>query len=332
MPSKSDKQRKFMAAAANNPKFAKKVGIKQSVAKEFHNADRRKKMQSGGLAQAMRPRLSQGMPIGGRGMRSMPPTIPWMNRPPPQGGLASANKPMPPNMPQGGPNPMLMQQMQQQQGGMADRLHERLQTPHMGGMPGQGPMQQMPPGMDAGMGGGGIPAMMAKMQGQAGGGAGGPDLSGIMAAFQRAQAGQGGGPGGGMPGRGMPPGMPPGGGMPGRGMPPVGMRDPRQRIPGPVQPPQQPWMGGGGQGGYPGNRGPLSQLGGPGGSPGGPRGPQRGPGGRSPFRGGVPAPGGQNGLLRASQAGSQYAGQGLNRLMGGMRFAGGGRVSKKSNA
>lgn len=294
-------------------------------------------MQSGGLAQAMRPRLSQGMPIGGRGMRSMPPTIPWMNRPPPQGGLASANKPMRPNMPQAGPNPMLMQQMQQQQGGMADRLHERLQTPHMGrGMPGQGPMQQMPPGMDAGMGGGGggIPAMMAKMQGQAGGmmppggGAGGPDLSGMMAAFQRAQAGAGGG----MPGRGMPPGMPPGGGMPGRGMPPVGMRDPRQRIPGPVQPPQQPWMGGGGRGGMPGRMGPLSQLGGPGGSPGGPRRPQQLPGGRSPFRGGVPAQGGQNGLLRTSQNASQNYGNQLNRLMGGMRFAGGGRVSKKSNA
>ena len=40
MPSKSKKQKKFMAAAANNPKFAKKVGIKQSVAKEFHEADK----------------------------------------------------------------------------------------------------------------------------------------------------------------------------------------------------------------------------------------------------------------------------------------------------
>lgn len=41
MPSKSDKQKRFMAAAANNPKFAKKAGIKQSVAKEFHSADKR---------------------------------------------------------------------------------------------------------------------------------------------------------------------------------------------------------------------------------------------------------------------------------------------------
>jgi hypothetical protein len=39
MPSKSEKQRKFMAAAAHNPGFAKRAGIKQSVAKEFFRAD-----------------------------------------------------------------------------------------------------------------------------------------------------------------------------------------------------------------------------------------------------------------------------------------------------
>jgi len=32
-----------MAAAANNPGFAKKAGISQSVAKDFHGADKRKK-------------------------------------------------------------------------------------------------------------------------------------------------------------------------------------------------------------------------------------------------------------------------------------------------
>ena len=50
MPSKSDKQRKFMAAAANNPKFAKKAGISQGVAQEFHQADKKKKrFQVGGF-------------------------------------------------------------------------------------------------------------------------------------------------------------------------------------------------------------------------------------------------------------------------------------------
>lgn len=42
MPSKSLKQKKFMAAAAHNPEFAKKAGIPTRVAKEFHNADRGK--------------------------------------------------------------------------------------------------------------------------------------------------------------------------------------------------------------------------------------------------------------------------------------------------
>lgn len=42
MPSKSGKQRRFMSAAAHNPEFAKKAGIPQKVAKEFHNADRGK--------------------------------------------------------------------------------------------------------------------------------------------------------------------------------------------------------------------------------------------------------------------------------------------------
>jgi hypothetical protein len=42
MPSKSTKQKKFMAAAAHNPEFAAKAGIPVKVAKEFHNADRGK--------------------------------------------------------------------------------------------------------------------------------------------------------------------------------------------------------------------------------------------------------------------------------------------------
>ncbi len=39
MPSKTKKQAKLMAAVAHNPAFAKKVGIKQSVGKEFNQAD-----------------------------------------------------------------------------------------------------------------------------------------------------------------------------------------------------------------------------------------------------------------------------------------------------
>ena len=38
MPAVSDKQKKFMQAVANNPKFAKKVGVPQSVGREFSKA------------------------------------------------------------------------------------------------------------------------------------------------------------------------------------------------------------------------------------------------------------------------------------------------------
>lgn len=39
MPSKTPKQARTMAAAAHSPAFAKKVGIPQSVAKEYNKAD-----------------------------------------------------------------------------------------------------------------------------------------------------------------------------------------------------------------------------------------------------------------------------------------------------
>lgn len=42
MPSKSKKQAKFMAAAAHNPSFAKKVGVPVKVAKEFNKADKKR--------------------------------------------------------------------------------------------------------------------------------------------------------------------------------------------------------------------------------------------------------------------------------------------------
>jgi len=39
-----------MAAIANNPKFAKKVGVPQSVGKDFESADKGKKFAGGGRA------------------------------------------------------------------------------------------------------------------------------------------------------------------------------------------------------------------------------------------------------------------------------------------
>jgi hypothetical protein len=79
MPAVSKKQKKFMQAVANNPKFAKKVGVKQSVGKEFtkeKNMKKVKKMMGGGMtapgmkapgmagmagAQAMDPRMQMAM-------------------------------------------------------------------------------------------------------------------------------------------------------------------------------------------------------------------------------------------------------------------------------
>ena len=48
MPSTSKKQHGFMAAVANNPKFAKKVGVPKSVGAEFMKADKGRKFGQGG--------------------------------------------------------------------------------------------------------------------------------------------------------------------------------------------------------------------------------------------------------------------------------------------
>jgi hypothetical protein len=48
MPSVSKKQHNFMAAVANNPKFAKKAGVSSAVGKEFLTADKGKTFKEGG--------------------------------------------------------------------------------------------------------------------------------------------------------------------------------------------------------------------------------------------------------------------------------------------
>jgi len=49
MPSHSPAQARMMAAAAHDPKFAKKMGIPVSVAKDYNQADKGKR-----LAEAMK--------------------------------------------------------------------------------------------------------------------------------------------------------------------------------------------------------------------------------------------------------------------------------------
>lgn len=50
MPSRSLKQARMMAAAAHDPEFARRMGIKQSTAREFNRHD----SASGKLSRAMK--------------------------------------------------------------------------------------------------------------------------------------------------------------------------------------------------------------------------------------------------------------------------------------
>ncbi len=60
MPSTSKKQHNFMAAVANNPSFAKKAGVPQSVGQEFTKADKGRKFMKGG--ETMATKDMKGMP------------------------------------------------------------------------------------------------------------------------------------------------------------------------------------------------------------------------------------------------------------------------------
>ena len=68
MPAKSAKQKRFMQAVANNPTFANKVDVPQSVGKEYTKENKmKKKMNMGGPvadaagARAMDPRMAMAM-------------------------------------------------------------------------------------------------------------------------------------------------------------------------------------------------------------------------------------------------------------------------------
>jgi len=84
MPSTSKKQHNFMAAVAHNPAFSKKVGVPQSVGKEFNNADKGKTFKQGGN---MKPVDMEKNP----GMAKLPTAVRnkmgYMNK----GGMAKAD-------------------------------------------------------------------------------------------------------------------------------------------------------------------------------------------------------------------------------------------------
>jgi hypothetical protein len=59
MPAVSEKQKRFMDAAAHNPSFAKKAGIPTKVAKEFSEKSKGMKFGSGGKTRADRQVVNQ---------------------------------------------------------------------------------------------------------------------------------------------------------------------------------------------------------------------------------------------------------------------------------
>jgi len=70
MPTVSKKQEKFMQAVANNPKFAKKVGVNQSIGREFtkEKSMKTKKMMGGGMTDRMGRAMASGRLAGRPGM------------------------------------------------------------------------------------------------------------------------------------------------------------------------------------------------------------------------------------------------------------------------
>ena len=72
MPAKSKKQQRFMAAVANNPKFAKKVGVPQNVGEKFMKM--KKGYKAGGLKMAKDPKTGKMVPefaMDGKGANDM---------------------------------------------------------------------------------------------------------------------------------------------------------------------------------------------------------------------------------------------------------------------
>jgi hypothetical protein len=70
MPSTSKKQHNFMAAVANNPKFAKKTGVPMSVGSEFMAADKGRTFRVGGAKTSKKEGINKQKT--NRGERQLP--------------------------------------------------------------------------------------------------------------------------------------------------------------------------------------------------------------------------------------------------------------------
>ena len=68
MPSSSGKQHRFMAAVANNPAFAKKVGVPRSVGEEFVQADKGRKFKESEMKDMKAMKAMKAKKMAGGGM------------------------------------------------------------------------------------------------------------------------------------------------------------------------------------------------------------------------------------------------------------------------
>ncbi len=208
MPSKSKKQAKFMRAVAHGWKPDRMKGPTIAVAKEFVNADRRKKVngyQFGGMAGMMNRFQGQRGAFGGRDPRAMPP----------QGG--------------GGALSQVRAQAQAQRGQVGMRNPRQRMMP-----PGRGPRGPVRPGMRGrGPGGRGALGQMQQQFQRQRGAFGGRDPRAMPPRAMPAVPPQrGGGKYGSLfPGKGPRPMVPPSPprGYPGGGNPNVGGRNPIMR-------------------------------------------------------------------------------------------------------
>jgi len=98
MPSSSKKQHNFMEAIAHNKAFAKKVGVSQSVGRDFSTADKGKTFNEGGdtMASKMSPKLDPKMMAALMSRKKpMMPQRPMPRAPmPPVGGRMGADNQM----------------------------------------------------------------------------------------------------------------------------------------------------------------------------------------------------------------------------------------------
>ena len=78
MPSVSKKQHNFMNAVAHSPAFAKKVGVPQSVGKDFSTADKSRKFSKGGDMKSenmMMKKEGRGMAKADMAKKGMPAAL-----------------------------------------------------------------------------------------------------------------------------------------------------------------------------------------------------------------------------------------------------------------